>query len=432
LLGIDGVAVVVLDVSSSEVLAMVGSADPEDPVAGQVNAATSPRQPGSLLKPFIYARGFDAGLLTPDSMVYDVPGSWRDYRPENFDREFMGPMPAAEALRESRNLPAVRLLATLGPASLARDLGDLGVRLSGAPEQYGLSLALGSAETRLLDVAGAYAALARGGEWRPVRALAGEPPAQSRRVFSTGAAYLALRCLGAPAEGGPPSAAWKTGTSWNFRDAWAVAVTPSRAVAVWCGRTSGGGHPALVGARAALPLALKLVAEVGGRETWKRPESVRIRQVCTLSGAPATLCCERVVEAEFLPGVSSEAPCALHRRLSDGRIATVWPPEVAAWLSARKEPAAADAARKPALAITSPRNGAEYVLPRRGAKGGALPLSAATSPESGSVCWFVDGQLWKRAAPGESTDWPLCPGRHEVLACDERGASARAGFTVGE
>ncbi len=430
-MGIDGLAAVVIDVKSSELLAMVGSVKRGDPLVGQVNAATAPRQPGSLLKPFIYARAFDAGVLVPDSTVYDVPSSWRGYRPENFDRSFRGPMSARRALRESRNVPAVRLLSRLEPESLAGDMTRLGMPVRSAVERCGLSLALGSTEVKLVDVANAYAALARLGRWRPLRALDGEAGGESRQVYSPGAAYLALRCLGAAEPGGAPRPAWKTGTSWNFRDAWAVAVTPSRVAAVWCGKLSGRGHPALVGARAALPVALELIIELSREENWPRPDAVRLRRACALSGAPAGPACPCSVEAEHLPGKSSDLPCAIHRAAGGGRVVEVWPAEAAAWLAARgKAPKEARPAGRGRLAITSPLAGGEYVISGGEGPADVLYLTAQPPPGAAAVYWFLDGRLLGKSRAGARLAWPMRAGRHELLAADGRGASAKVCFTV--
>ena len=414
-LGIDGVAAVVIDVERAALLAMVGSADPTDPLSGQVNAAARPRQPGSLLKPFLYARAYGAGLLTPDAVVLDVPTAWPGYSPENIDRRFLGPIPARRALAESRNLPAVRLLGRLSVDRLATDMAALGMRVDAAAENCGLSLALGTAELRLVDLANAYAALARLGQWHPLRAVADDPDSSGRRVYSPGAAYLALRSLPTDAGGGGPlRTAWKTGTSWNQRDAWAVALTPSHVAAVWCGKLSGQGHPVLLGARAALPLALEIAGLLPDGGAWSRPDSVRLRPICAVSGAPAGPDCPCVV-GEYLPGVSSDVPCRVHRcmgRGDDRRVVEIWPPEVAAWraaagasvhgasAAAAGPPSPAAAQRGLTIVVPSPR--AEYVIDPAAAAGNVLHLRARAVPGTRWVYWFVDGELLRRAARGRS------------------------------
>ncbi len=432
-MGIDGTAAVVLDVRKSQLLAMVGTADPSDPQIGCVNGATARRQPGSLLKPFIYAAAFDSGDLTPQTVVYDVPSSWHGYSPENMDRRFLGPMPAARALAQSRNIPAVRLLGRLGSARLARDIRSLGVDVAAAEDRCGLSLALGTAEVRLIDVANAYAALARLGEYRPLRVLAGDGGGPERRVYSPGAAFLTLRCL----SNGVPGAAWKTGTSWKNRDAWAIVVTPKFVVAAWCGRLSGRGHPALVGARTALPLAVEIAGRLpgAGELTWRRPDTVAARKVCAASGAPATDACRQTTEADYLPGISSDAPCRIHRRVRHGevgRVAAVWPPEVASFLQSRAKPVQGkDNSPQRSIEIASPADGAEYVLPSSDlVADGVLGFSARTTAAIDHVYWFLDGEFAGRTRRSGSIRWPMETGEHELVASDGAGLVRRVRFVV--
>ncbi len=432
--GIDGVAAVVVGVGASDLLAMVGSADPTDRRTGSVNGAIARRQPGSLLKPFIYAAAFDSGLLTPQSVVYDVPSSWSGYRPRNMDRGYLGPVSAAEALAGSRNVPAVRLLGALGASRLATDIKRMGLNVRSAEERCGLSLALGTAEVRLIDIANAYATLARLGRWRRLRVFAEEDPGRAERVYSPGAAYLTLRSLGAADPGRRGRPVWKTGTSWNYRDAWAVTITPEHVAAVWCGKHSGRGHPGLIGAQAALPLAIEIAERISGRETgsWPRPPGVGVRRVCAVSGAPPTAACPHTVAAEYLPGVSGDAPCAIHRVTHRGgkrRAVTVWPPAVASYLASRGR--ANTAAARPSVRISSPVDGGEYILPSRAdATSRVLGLAAEVPPGAGHVYWFLDGEFLKKAPAGEPVRWRMAPGRHELIASDDAGASARARFSV--
>jgi len=439
-LGVDGIGVVVIGVHNSELLAMIGSADPDDLLIGQVNAATTPRQPGSALKPFIYARAYGSGLLTPDGVVFDVPGTWQGYRPENMDRRFRGAIPARRALVESRNIPAVRLLQSISPGAMAEDMASLGIRLDSAADRCGLSLALGTAEVRLIELANAYAALARLGEFRPLRTARSSPRGAARRVYSRGAAYLTLRSLGASRSGESPAVAWKTGTSWNHRDAWAVAVTPGYAVAVWCGRPSGDGHPGLIGAQAALPIAMDVLDGLPGTTgKWHRPETVRTRRICARSGAPAGTACPRTSEGEFLPGISCETPCRVHRVTGKGKkkqIAEFWPPEVISWLSlsvscpgAHPGPSRRRTTR-PTLVITSPTAGTEYVMVKGDAASNLLQFEARARPGTSFLYWFLDGELLGRSPPGRAMTWPLRPGNHEVLVSDGTLAARPVRFTV--
>jgi penicillin-binding protein 1C len=434
-MGIEGLAVVVIDVKKSELLAMVGTAHPGNPIHGHVNCATSRRQPGSLLKPFIYAAAYSTGEITPKSLVYDIPMSWKDYKPENMDRSYLGPVTAEQALQKSRNVPAVDLLNRMSASRLAGDANSLGLDIPGSGQRSGLTLALGSTEVTLVDISNAYAALARLGEFEPLRVDSSEAHGESARVYPHGAAYLALRSLGAPDPGRPGRAVWKTGTSWNQRDAWAVAMTPDIVVGVWCGNYSGNGHPALVGARAALPLAIGIIDRISDAdlETWERPDGVRVRTVCALSGQPAASACPNNAEAEYIPGVSSEAPCQMHRYVSDKgkrRLVTAWPGNVLAFMNARKKREKSIAARRPAIEITSPLDEAEYVMAPVAGPEDSLTFSCRTDKNAVPVYWFIDGELLSTIPSTKPVAWKMIPGPHELIASTAEGTSARVAFTV--
>jgi penicillin-binding protein 1C len=430
-LGVDGTSVVVVDVATSELLAMIGSSDPADPRTGCINGATARRQPGSLLKPFLYAKAFDTGILTPQTVVYDVPLSWGGYRPQNMDRKFLGPIPASRALLESRNIPAVRLLERVGLASFSRVLNEMDLKVA-APDAYGLSLALGTPEMRLIDMANAYGVLARLGSYRSLGVLTGVPPRETGRVFSEGASYLALRSMGASSPDGPFHPAWKTGTSWNHRDAWAVVLTPKHVIGVWCGKLSGQGDEALTGAHAALPLALDIceVLTAGTALRWTRPGTVRVHRVCAISGALPHAACRELIDEEYLPGTSHEGPCTVHRFVTAGdvrRIEEVWPAEAASFLAVP----APTGAKAPHIEITSPSPGGEYLLsPGEEAGSGFLHFSVASTSDIQEVFWFLNGEFLARASSNEALKWPMREGNFTLLASSGDGLSEEVRFLV--
>ena len=429
--GINGAAVVVVDVGTGEVVALVGSSDPNDPLTGKVNGATAYRQPGSLFKPFLYAAAFDIGLLTPQSVVYDVPTRWVGYAPENFDRSFQGPMPAAKALLQSRNLPAVRLLSRIGHERLIRDLRKSGVRVRGEGERYGMTLALGSAETNLLQISEAYATLTRLGRHIPLKVLAtrtGREPTTTR-VFAPGAAYLTVRSLGGAVDEGGLRPAYKTGTSWNFRDAWAVAMTPRHIVAVWTGRLSGIGHETLVGAKTALPLALDILERVTPLDVrdWKRPGTVARRRVCALSGAVPSVGCTHTIHADYLRGVSSDALCPLHRA---GSAEAHWPSDVARAMASMETDEGEQRGDDNTLELRLPAHEGVYVLDPAQPDAGALHFTAQASDPGKKLYWFLNGELVGERRADTSYEWPMRPGQHRLTVSDGQGGSASATFSV--
>ena len=243
--GVDGVAVVVVDRETGAVRALVGSRDYR---VHPLNAATCRRSAGSTLKPFLFALALEAGIIGPDSLLADTPASFGGYAPENFTRDFLGPMRATDALSESRNVPAVRLLKRVGLDRFRQLLGRVGLPVEG---ELGLDAALGTLAVSPLELARAYAAL-----FGSVSSATGVSEATRNAL---------LRILGrhspAPDLVNPNVLAWKTGTSSGRRDAWCVGLTADHVLAVWFGNLDGRGAPDLVGARTAARL---LAAIVGG------------------------------------------------------------------------------------------------------------------------------------------------------------------------
>lgn len=263
-------ALLVVDNATMEARAYVGSvafADRER--LGHVDMVQAWRSPGSTLKPFLYGLALDDGLIHSESLLVDAPQSFGGYRPGNFDAAFNGPVSAADALRLSLNVPAVDLLDRVGPTRFSARLANNGLALRyprGA--QPNLSLILGGTGARLEDLVGAYAALNRGGLSGRVRYTA-QDPSSDRRLLSPGAAWIIREILEAhprPGYGGGvldtgsrPRVAWKTGTSYGFRDAWALGATRRYTVGVWVGRPDGTPLPGQYGAVTALPLMFEVI-----------------------------------------------------------------------------------------------------------------------------------------------------------------------------
>ncbi|PYJ21561.1 MAG: penicillin-binding protein 1C, partial [Verrucomicrobia bacterium] len=246
--GIQNAAALLIDTRSMDVLAQVGSADFFNAeIQGQVDGTRAPRSPGSTLKPFVYALGLEQGLIHPLSILSDAPHSFGEYDPENFDREFVGPIRACDALARSRNLPAVELASRLRHPTLYEFLRGAGVKLPRSEALYGLTLPLGGAEVTMEDLVRLYAALANNGELRPLRRTSRDPVAlRGRRTIMPEAAFLTLEMLNQPRP--EVSAAysdqvapvfWKTGTSHGFRDAWSIAVFNHYVLAIWIGNFDG-------------------------------------------------------------------------------------------------------------------------------------------------------------------------------------------------
>ncbi len=247
-------AIVVADASSREVRALFGGAWGDPLRAGSLDLTRAIRSPGSALKPFIYSLAFHDGLAAPDSVLGDLPRQFGGYAPENFDRGFAGTITAGDALRRSLNLPAVALLDRVGPVRFMASLKAAGVRLvlpDGADPS--LPLALGGVGITLRHLTALYAALAADGRFAPLRLEPG--PVASQPLLGGVAARMVADVLTHPLPGGGPAGvAWKTGTSWGGRDAWAVGFDQRHVVGVWFGRPDGTPMPGATGLTLALPM----------------------------------------------------------------------------------------------------------------------------------------------------------------------------------
>jgi len=248
-------AMLVADAGAREIRALYPGAWRDQERAGALDLTMAVRSPGSALKPFIYAMAFADGIVAPDTRVPDLPRRFGGYAPENFDRGFAGSVTAAEALRRSLNLPAVALLDRVGPLRFAATLRAAGAALRlprGADPS--LPLALGGAGITLRQAAALYAALATDGSGGALRLLAGQPVERPDFLPSAVAGQVA-DVLTRPLPGfGPRGIAWKTGTSWGGRDAWALGFDSRHVVGVWIGRPDGTPLPGATGASLALPL----------------------------------------------------------------------------------------------------------------------------------------------------------------------------------
>jgi penicillin-binding protein 1C len=310
-------AVLVVNHKTLEVEAYAGSADFFNlSRLGHVDMIQALRSPGSTLKPFIYGLSMDQGLIHSHSMLLDVPRYQKDYNPGNFTRGFSGPVTVTRALQDSLNLPAVQVLEAYGPGRFHDRLRNAGARFQfkGKPN---LSMALGGVGTSLESLVTLYTAIGRGG-------IAGKPrlspmdPVQERYLMSPGAAFIIRNILTRPFPGrqgvgrlsGTLSMAWKTGTSYGFRDAWAMGLKGDYTVGVWIGRPDGSPSPGQYGAITALPLLGQVMESLNsGVGTRKPPESVSKETICWPSGlaasgirSRATGACAKTFEAWILDG----------------------------------------------------------------------------------------------------------------------------------
>jgi len=438
-------AAVVLHNATGDVLAWVGSPD-FDGERGQVDMVTSRRQPGSALKPFLYALAFERGYGA-HSVLDDIPRAWMTstgpYRPRNYDRRFRGPVRARVALASSLNVPAVQLADELGATAFLALLHRAGfASLTRSADHYGLGLALGNGEVSLLELANAYRTLANAGSFTPVRRLATDDstaPAQS--VVRDDAAALTLDILSdadarldgfgdAPVFDFPFPVAVKTGTSRHFTDNWAVAVTGGFTVAVWMGNFDGTPMAAVSGITGAGPLLRRIVLSTAERYAaglLPAPEAygaTRVR-VCRTSGMAAVPDCDATDEWQL---ANAPAPTLddWHRHgavILPSRF-TEWErsqPRTPLALAGSRETAPADAP----LQLLSPRDGDVYVLPSGPERSVAtVPLRVAGAESERGVRWTINGTAHRGGR------WLPELGEHVVRVRTTSGVSREARIIV--
>lgn len=471
---VDNAAAVVVDNATGDVIAYVGSADFFDPdIAGQVDMLRARRQPGSSLKPFVYGLAFEHGHHGAE-MLADVPTEFVErsggvYAPRNFHGDYLGPISAREALAGSLNIPVIRLASDLserlGSGALLERLHALGFKSLDQPAQhYGLALALGSGEVSPLEVAGAYATLARLGERVDLRFTLDTPPTPPQRVLPAGEAAAVIEALSDPAarvrllQGRSPfdigyPVAVKTGTSSGYRDAWTAGFTHERTVVVWVGNADGSPMREVTGGGGAGPLFADILRramlDVPTRAPLWPDEALVHAEVCPLSGAPATEACPGAVTRRFAPGRVPQDPCTVHRHVSQQHGATtcdpegsevvaVLPPAFDGWLESLPPGAPGldphgtpwlrthdvrgcdERTSQSTLTMRSPTAGAVVLLGRDGSDDDRVELTAAwrgphpQRPER--VEFVVDGEVVGSSPAPYRVLAKLGPGDHDVHA----------------
>lgn len=471
--GVHNGSIVVVDHGSGDVRALIGNFDFwDDAHGGQIAGFDVPRSPGSALKPFIYASAIDRGLVLPDHLVEDVPVRYGGYAPDNFDGRFEGVVRAEDALSRSLNIPFVQLLQQVGVERFLGDLRTLGAtHLRGEPGWYGLSVAAGGIELTPLEMAGLFAALAQDGRARTLVFAPGADGEPGPAVISPGAAWLTRRALALKDRPDFPTRRqltrlparihWKTGTSFGYRDAWAVGSGPTHTVAVWLGNFDQSGTVHLVGAEAAGPVLFDLLEALGDARDMDAadpaPRELVEVEVCALSGrVPAAACPHRrrvlareqrvpveacpfhvEVEVDIATGLQVGPTCRAGRE-TRREVYVLWPPTVRRWLSDQLRGQAAPPAlapgcepsEQPPPRIVSPAEGEVVLLiPGVPADRQEVPFEGDASRDA-ALSWFVDGELVGRAPPSERVWWVPRPGEHDLVVMDETGATAKQRLVV--
>ena len=435
----DGAALVV-DNRTTEVIAWVNAGAGEEGVGSHIDAIVTPRQPGSTLKPFLYAAALAKGW-TPATMITDAPlaepvgAGLHTYR--NYSRMHYGDISLREALGNSLNIPAIKAVHFVGKFDFLQFLRSAGfVSLDKGAEFYGEGLALGNGEVTLFELVQAYATLARRGLWKPLTVTLDEQRGERespRRIMAPEVSSLIGDILSDPQarrrEFGsdgllrfPVQTAVKTGTSTDYRDAWVIGYTEEYTVGVWMGNLNRLSMHDITGAKGPALVLRSVFAELQrlteSTSLYLSP-SLLHRSVCPLSGKLAGPSCPHVEEL-FIASTAPSAPC-------DGRHGLQ-----------RSHDSDADHHRSPSVTITMPTPGLHIARdPRIPDHAEAFPFEVVTTRKVSDVTWFVDGEEFARSEGGGTKAlWPLVEGRHTVRAvvrfpeASEVATSQEVGFWV--
>lgn len=468
-LGVYNATAMLVDWTNLEVKAIVGSKDYfNDEISGQVNGTKAYRSPGSTLKPFAYALAMDQGLVHGQSLLKDAPATYSGFDPENFDKDFQGPISVEQALIRSRNLPAVQITAELKKPSFYQFLKNNNIQNMKAPEFYGLSIILGGIEVTMEDLVQMYAIFPNLGEKRKLRKLKSDVSVLEGNFLTHEASFMILDILKKTPRpsnsGGSPWAKesldvyWKTGTSQGFRDAWTVGIAGKYILAVWVGNFDGQSNPAFIGKDIAAPLFFEVIDGLRTTERFhaplRFPLSINVKKVkvCALSGQIPGKHCHHTKETWFKPGTSPIATCDIHREISvhkktgyrlcnqfeaegQKRIFEFWPSDLLrifkqAGLS-RMSPPKWDprchldelATNGSAPKIQSPKQDVVYSIRAVADAFQEIAFSAIADADVRETFWFVDEAFIGKSKPGNEVFWTAKSGIHRVSVVDDQGRS---------
>jgi penicillin-binding protein 1C len=484
-------AVMVMEVETGNVLAYVGNTESGKEYDQDVDMINAPRSTGSILKPFLYAGMLKEGKILPHTLYPDIPTFINGYSPKNFSKDFDGAVPASDALIRSLNIPTVHELRDYRFEKFHGLLQNIGLTtLNENPSHYGLTLILGGAEGKLWDITGAFASMARTlnhyfehpGRKRYTRTDFHAPTylfakaknedselednswLSAASIFQT---FETLKEVYRPGEGSgwkyfssAKKIAWKTGTSFGFRDGWAVGVNPTYAVGVWVGNADGEGRPGLTGTETAAPILFDVFSSLPGNEWFRQPISEMVKvATCSQSGHRTTELCSPVDTIWIARSGLETLPCPYHKKVfltadkkfrvngSCEPIANMKPenwfvlPPVQEYFFKKKNinyqslpPLRADCENPNSLAaldIIYPKGNSKIFIPRElnGSMGNSL-FEATHRNASVSLFWHLDGAYL--GATKKSHRLPVAPaaGKHTLLIMDENGESITRLFEV--
>lgn len=488
---IRNLAILVIDIPANQVIAYCGNVHFDRKQGGnQVDVIQAPRSTGSILKPFLYYAMLQEGSLLPDMLLPDIPININGFTPQNFSMQYEGAVPASEALARSLNIPAVTMLQRYGVPKFHNFLQQTGFKtITRSSSHYGLSLILGGAEATLWDVTNAYAQMGRSLIPHPDSKLSEKKEAgiimakgeekeeenetvrkstQKNLIWDKGAVWQtfdALKEVNRPEEidwksiPSMQTIAWKTGTSYGFRDAWAVGVTPRYAVGVWVGNATGEGKPGLVGAQTAGPVLFDIFNYLPASSWFERPTGVFVdAEVCRRSGHLKGRFCEETDTILILPAGLRTDACPYHHLITlsadekhrvyencantEPTLQKSWftLPPVWEWYYKQHHPeysplppfkaGCGEDTFQPMQFIYPPIN-AHIKLPKQldGSKG-FMTVELAHNDPNATLFWHLDDTYLTQTQDFHKISLQPAPGKHSLTAVDGEGNTVSTTFFI--
>ena len=468
-IGVKNGMAMVVDNKTMKVLVYCGSADYKNRIdGGQVDGITSVRSPGSALKPYLYALALEKGIINPKATLYDIPTDFGGFKPENFDDTFRGQVSMQDALQQSLNIPAVKTLDEYG-------IGDFLIEMKKADfksikkneDKLGLSAILGGCGVSMEEMVRLYATFANGGPFQELNFTSNPnlPKTPAKALLDPASCYIISDILsGIQRPDFPnnfdftfrlPKIAWKTGTSFGKRDAWAIGYNPDYTVGVWLGNFSGESIPQLSGAAVATPLLFQIFNAIEKNKPWfKIPESLMYKEVCSVTGLPKNDFCKDTQMDFFVGNVFYKKKCqhlkkiwvnasetmsycgfCLDRNLAVQKEYINYPPEYLSFLQSGGLPYSSPPPHNPncthtiksqTLSIVSPRNKGLYYIEKNNLQ--EIELKANVSVGTGNVFWYHNNQLVGKFEAHKSVFITPTLGKNTITCTDENGKSVNIWF----
>ncbi len=481
-------AAIILNIHSGKTLAYIGNSSNRGSHGQHVDIVTAKRSPGSLLKPFLYAAAMDDGLITPNQLLPDVPLFYRGFSPKNFDKAYRGAVPANEALVSSLNVPFVHLLIDYGYEHFHQKMRKVGFKSFNEPAgHYGLSIILGGAETSLWELTSAYAGMARAvtnymdrpynkgyseGDYHPNSYLI-ETDEEDKKLSKDGLlrapsiqyTFNTLQAVKRPEEetgweyfGSSRPISWKTGTSYGFRDGWAIGLNGQHLVGVWIGNADGEGRPGLTGVRAAAPLMFELFGLLGSDSQWLEDFGAPV-SICKESGMLASDLCTEVVSMALPDYMTTGSTCRFHQVVHLDRegeyrvnsscynvadiLESTWfvLPPAQSWFYKKSHPnyrklppysqGCLETDASSSFELIYPRQFTKVHIPNeQDGKKGKVVFEAAHENKDGLIYWHLDDHFLGTTKGNHQMGINTTAGVHTVTLIDETGNELKQGFEV--